>query len=172
MCLLCNYWGLCPVQHFLEAVNLLMALLNAGNRLDVNDSVRDVVVPIIVHGIFEQVWVRLLVISKLFVNTDRGERPRYYSRINWDGRCIFVRYHICWDRVLWVDPLRWSVSLKGKMTMMWLLWAESNSRMARRLSLIAYLVAGNVSCLWDFCPKQTKPLTFQVYVLTPRLTDS
>jgi hypothetical protein len=49
MCLLC---GLCAIKHFLEAVNLMMALLNAGYRLDVNDSVRDVVV---VHGIFEQV---------------------------------------------------------------------------------------------------------------------
>ena len=52
MRLLC---GLCPIKHFLEAINLLLALLNAGNRLDVNDSVRDVIVPIIVHGIFEQV---------------------------------------------------------------------------------------------------------------------
>ena len=171
MRLLCNYWGLCPIKHFLEAINLLLALLNAGNRLDVNDSVGDVVVPIIVHGIFEQVWVRLLVISKLFVNTDRGERPRYHSRINWDGRGIFVRYDICGDRVLWVDPLRWSVSLKDNM-MRWLLWVESNSRMALRWWQTGYLVAGNVSYQWDFCPKQTYPLTSQVYVLTPRLTYS
>ena len=55
MCLLCNYLGLCPIQHFLESVNLLMALLNAGNRLGVNHSVGYVIVPVIVHGIFEQV---------------------------------------------------------------------------------------------------------------------
>ena len=116
MRLLCNYLGLCPIQHFLEAVNLLMALLDASNRLGVDHSVRYVIVPIIVHGIFEHVWVRLLVISKLFVNTDRRERSRYYPWVNdWGARGIFVRNHICRDRVLWVDPLRWFVSLKGKM---------------------------------------------------------
>jgi hypothetical protein len=105
--LLSNYLGLCPIEHFLKAVNLLMALLDSGNRLGVNHSVRYVIVPIIVHGIFEHVRVRLLVISKLFVNTDRRERPRYYPWVNnWGARGIFVRNYICRDRVLWVDPLR------------------------------------------------------------------
>ena len=56
---------------------MLLALLNAGNRLDVNDSVGDVVVPIIVHGIFEQVFVRederLMLLDSLTVNVSSEE---------------------------------------------------------------------------------------------------